>query len=79
MKVKIVIFSKRPAPKNTFKFNDEVIEIVINRKIRLYNLPVDCQIDLFYKVVITPVLLNECEIWGIENVGYNRTFTLLRF
>lgn len=40
---------------------------IIIRKIRLYNLPFDCQLDLFDKVV-TPVLLYGCEIWGFENV-----------
>ena len=37
----------------------------IIKKIRLYNLPIDCQLDLFDKVV-TPVLIYGCEVWGYE-------------
>ena len=37
------------------------------RKIRQFNLPIDCQLDLFDKIVI-PVLLYGCEIWGYENL-----------
>lgn len=37
------------------------------RKIRQFNLPVDCQLDLFDKVVM-PVLLYGCEVWGFENI-----------
>lgn len=33
------------------------------RKIRQFNLPLDCQIDLFDKIA-APVLLYGCEIWG---------------
>lgn len=40
------------------------------RKIRQFNLPVDCQFDLFDKIVI-PVLLYGCEIWGYENIEVN--------
>ena len=36
------------------------------RKIRQFNLPIDCQLDLFDKIVI-PVLLHRCEICGYEN------------
>lgn len=32
-----------------------------------FNLPVDCQFDLFDKIVV-PVLLYGCEIWGYENI-----------
>ena len=37
------------------------------RKIRQFNLPVVCQLDLFDKMVL-PVLLYGCEIWGFENL-----------
>lgn len=37
------------------------------RKIRNFNLPLNCQFDLFDKVVL-PVLLYGCEIWGFENL-----------
>ena len=37
------------------------------RKIRQFNLPVECQLDLFDKVVM-PVLLYGCEVWGFENI-----------
>ena len=37
------------------------------RKIRQFNLPIECQLDLFDKVV-TPILLYGCEIWGYENM-----------
>lgn len=37
------------------------------KKIRQFNLPVDCQFDLFDKIVV-PVLLYGCEIWGYENI-----------
>lgn len=37
------------------------------RKIRQLNLPVECQLDLFDKVVM-PVLLYGCEVWGFENI-----------
>ena len=37
------------------------------RKIRLFNLPISCQFDLFDKVVL-PVLIYRCEIWGCENL-----------
>lgn len=39
----------------------------IIRKIRLFNLPMEQQFDLFDKVVV-PVLLYACEIWGYENI-----------
>ena len=39
----------------------------IIKKIRLYKLPVDCQLDLFDKVV-TPVLIYGCEVWGYETL-----------
>ena len=37
------------------------------RKLRHFNLPIDCQLDLFDKV-IQPVLLYSCEIWGYEQL-----------
>lgn len=37
------------------------------RKIRHFNLPFDCQLDLFEKVVM-PVLLYGCEVWGYKNI-----------
>ena len=37
------------------------------RKIRVLNLPIDMQIDLFNKL-IKPILLYGCEIWGIGNI-----------
>jgi hypothetical protein len=37
------------------------------RKIRQYNLSVECQLDLFDKIV-APVLLYGCEIWEFENL-----------
>lgn len=37
------------------------------RKIRQFNLPVDCQFDFFDKIVVS-VLLYGCEIWGYENI-----------
>ena len=39
----------------------------IIRKIRQFKLPVDCQLDLFDKVVV-PVLLYGSEVWGYENL-----------
>ena len=36
------------------------------RKIRQFNLPLECQLDLFDKIVV-PVLLYGCEIWGFES------------
>ena len=36
------------------------------RKIRQLNPPIDCQLDLYDKIVI-PVLLHGCEICGYEN------------
>ena len=41
--------------------------IGIIRKIRQFKLPVDCQLDLFDKVVV-PVLLYGSEVWGYENI-----------
>lgn len=38
---------------------------VIKRS-RLYNLSIDCQLDLFDKMVM-PILLYGCEIWGFSN------------
>ena len=41
----------------------------IIRKIRQFKLPVDCQFDLFDKVVVhVPVLLYGSEEWGYENL-----------
>lgn len=37
------------------------------RKIRQFDLSVECQLDLFDKIVV-PVLLYGCEIWGYENL-----------
>ena len=45
------------------------------RKIRYFNLPVDCQIDLFDKV-ISPILLYGCEVWGLRKHRYFRKGTL---
>ena len=39
----------------------------IIRIIRQFKLPVECQLDLFYKVVV-PVLLYGSEVWGYENL-----------
>ena len=39
----------------------------IIRKIRQFKLPVDCQFDLFDKVV-APILLYGSEVWGFENL-----------
>ena len=39
----------------------------IIKKSRELNLSVDCQIDMFDKMV-TPILLYGCEIWGFENL-----------
>lgn len=39
----------------------------IIRKIRLFNLPIEQQFNLFDKVVV-PILLYGCEIWGYENI-----------
>ncbi|XP_061167256.1 uncharacterized protein LOC133176104 [Saccostrea echinata] len=39
------------------------------RKIRQFNLPIECQLDFFDKVVVTvPILTYGCEIWGYENL-----------
>ena len=38
------------------------------RKIRYFKLPIDCQLDLFDKV-INPILLYSCEVWGYENIN----------
>lgn len=37
------------------------------RKIRQFNLPVTCQLELFDKMVV-PVLLYGCEVWGFEKL-----------
>ena len=37
------------------------------RIIRNFKLPIDCQLDLFDKV-IGPILLYTCEVWGYENI-----------
>ena len=37
------------------------------REIRQFNLPFECQLDLFDKVVL-PVLLYGCEVWVYENI-----------
>lgn len=37
------------------------------RKIRYFSLPINCQLDLFDKV-INPILLYSCEVWGYENL-----------
>jgi hypothetical protein len=39
----------------------------IIRKIRQFKLPVDCQFDLFDKVV-APILLYGSEVWVFENL-----------
>ena len=39
----------------------------IIRKIREFKLPVECQFDLFDKVVV-PVLLYGSEVWGYERL-----------
>ena len=39
----------------------------IIKKIREFNLPLECQLDLFDKVVV-PVLLYGSEVWGFENL-----------
>ena len=36
-------------------------------KIRQFNLPLDCQLDLFDKIAV-PVVLYGCEIWGFESL-----------
>ena len=36
-------------------------------KIRQFNLPLECQLDLFDKIVVL-VLLYGCEIWGFESI-----------
>ena len=37
------------------------------RKIRQFNQPLECQLDLFDKLVV-PLLLYDCEIWGFESL-----------
>ena len=37
-------------------------------KCRNHNLSIDCQLDLFDKVV-KPVLLYGCEVWGFSNIN----------
>ena len=39
----------------------------ISRKTRELNLSIDCQLDMFDKMVI-PILLYGCELWGFENL-----------
>ena len=39
----------------------------LHRKIRVLNLPIEMQIDLFNKL-IKPILLYGCEIWAIGNL-----------
>ena len=39
------------------------------RKIRQFNLPLECQLDLFDKIVV-PVLLYGCEIWSFNSRYY---------
>ena len=39
----------------------------IIKKIREFNLPLECQLDLFDKVVV-PVLLYGSEVWGFEKL-----------
>jgi hypothetical protein len=34
----------------------------------MYDLSIECQLDLFDKVVV-PVLLYACEIWEYENIN----------
>ena len=36
-------------------------------KIRQFNLPLECKLDLFDKIVVL-VLLYGCEIWGFESI-----------
>ena len=40
----------------------------LRRTFREKNIPVDCQVELFEKV-IEPILLYGCEIWGTENIA----------
>ena len=37
------------------------------KKSRLFNLSIDCQLDLFDKI-LKPILLYGCEIWGFSNL-----------
>ena len=37
------------------------------KKSRLFNLSLDCQLDLFDKI-LKPILLYGCEIWGFSNL-----------
>ena len=65
-KTKILIFSKGPMLKTKFYYNN--IHVVIK-----FNLPLECQLDLFDKVVV-PVLLCGSEVWGFENLDLHLKF-----
>ena len=48
------------------------------RKIRYFKLPINCQLDLFDKV-IKPILLYSCEVWGYENLDFIERMHLILF
>lgn len=55
--------------KSTKKYLTEQASKALNgvfRKIRYFDLPIDCQFDLFNSV-ISPILFYGCEVWGYEN------------
>lgn len=43
------------------------MQCMVSLKIKPFNLPVTCQLELFDKIVV-PVLLYGCEVWGNLNV-----------
>ena len=45
------------------------------KKYRLFNLSIDCQLDLFDKI-LKPILLYGCEIWGFSNLDRIERFHL---
>lgn len=52
---------------------------ILEKYDHIYNLPFDCQLDLF-NIVVTPVLLYRCEIWGFEKkIESNVSITLLKY
>ena len=50
-------------------FNSQALKAMygVILKIRQYNLPLACQLDLFGKIVV-PALVYGCEIWGFESL-----------
>ena len=54
-------------PRNIYVNKPKSLCMVLLEKIRLFNLPISCQFDLFDKVVLS-VLIYGCEVWGYEDL-----------